>query len=174
MPNDKALATTLGTGELTPIRWGRGVDRYDNSPATKEAPDFSAFARQLRADRAQAKGLQWISGPCGVAPDDQKHRGSRGKPHRCSDCVLPRRWLGFDIDGGLPSEATGLRWVAVIAELFHGLSYFAYTTASHEPDKPRVRIIVELDREVDREEGVRASRARRARADALTALLAEP
>lgn len=176
MPHDKALATDPSINRA-PIRYARGKSKTDNNPVVMVAPTWEAFANALLADTAPTKGMQWICGPVGMAPDDAKHAGRVpdivGRRHRCKDCVQPRRWVAHDIDGGLPSGAK-MSWKAAVAEMFYGLSYVAHTTASHTPAKPRIRVLVELDREVDRDEGIRVSRSLRARADTRTALLSEP
>lgn len=149
------------------VRYSRGAEKHDNSPAQCEAEDFAAFRQAILADRAIAKGRQWIASPFDMAPDDAKHRGSAsmasaiGKPHRCSDCALPRRWIGADVDKGLDQES--FYALATICGHYSGL---IYTTASHTAEAPRCRIVLEVDLEAPRAELIAATGVIRARIDA--------
>jgi hypothetical protein len=124
---------------MTVIRYARGNTKFDAHPVLREAPDFETFAAAVLADVSPAKGLAYVCGPLRVNGD--------GRPHRCAADAEPRRWLPFDVDGCADAETfVELRlWFA----RFRG---FGYETASSTPERPRARIIVELDREADREE----------------------
>lgn len=149
------------------IRYSRGAHKHDNTPEQREAEDFAAFYDAIEADRASAKGLQWIAAPAGVAPDDAKHRSSEsmaaaiGRPHRCKDCVGSRAWLGLDADKIQGAEAFHAL-VALLAQ-YNGR---VWPTHSHSPEAPRCRVILELDAEGDRDQIIAASKAMRARVDA--------
>lgn len=159
-------AATGGSALSQAIRYSRGANKHDNTPAQFEAEDFAQFCDAVLADQAKAKGLQWIAAPCGIAPDDARHRGSEsmaaaiGKPHRCGECVGSRRWLGFDADEIKDAEA----FHALVAVL-HRYSGLVWTTHSHTATAPRCRVLLELDVPGDRAQIIAASQAMRARID---------
>jgi len=150
------------------IRYSRGANKFDNTPAQREAENFDAFCDEMLADRAPKKGLQWIAGPCNVAPDDAKHRAAEsmaaaiGKPHRCADCIAPRRFIGLDAD-----EIAGTEAFHALKAVLHRYNGIVWTTHSHTPNAPRCRVVLELDVEADRAGMVAASRALRDRIDVL-------
>lgn len=131
---------------MTAIKYARGSSRYDAYPAIRVVPDFAAFERDVLADRARAKGLQYVCAPFRVNGDS--------KAHRSKDAVEPRRFLALDIDHVAGAEVfSNLRlWLT-------RFSGFGFTTASSTPDAPRARVILELDRDVDRAEGIRLGAA---------------
>lgn len=128
------------------IRYARGASKFDAHPEIREAPDFDAFEQFVLADRAEAKGRQYICAPFVVNGDGRSHRGK--------DNVEPRRFLALDIDriAGTDTFANLRLWLA----RFHG---FGFTTASSTQEAPRCRVIIELDRDVDRLEGIRVGAA---------------
>lgn len=148
------------------IHYSRGANKHDNTPAQLEAEDFAQFCDAVLADQAKQKGLQWVAAPCAIAPDDAKHRGTSsmaaaiGRPHRCSECVGPRRWLGFDVDQ-IPGEEAQHALIAVL-QPYSGL---AWSTHSHTREAPRLRVLLELDTPGDRTQIIAASQAMRARID---------
>jgi len=128
------------------IRYSRGESKYDASPEIRTAPDFRAFEKAVLADRAREKGRQYIAAPFMVNGD--------GRPHRGKDFVEPRRFLALDVDA--------IESADVYAELRMWLvrfSGFGFTTASNTPDSPRCRVILELSRDVGREDGIRLGAA---------------
>jgi len=139
------------------VAYSRGASKYDNTPVQHVAPDFAAFRDAILADRAKAKGQQYIAAP--FAPDP----ALAGQPHRNKACALPRRFVGLDVDGATPA--------AFAAAILHLQRYsgLAYTTASHTSAAPRFRVVLELDMPAPRAELIAASRAIRARIDAALA-----
>ena len=156
-----------------PIHYSRGYGEHDNTPAQRVADDFGAFRDAILTDRCTAKGQQWIAGACGIAPDDDAHRNGPGgfrraisKPHRCSDCALPRQWIGLDADDDHGQRIITPEMFAALVAIVHRYSGFVYTTASDKPDARRCRIVLELDRTLTRAELIHASQAIRTRIDA--------
>lgn len=151
------------------IAYSRGFGNHDNTPDQRTAQNFSAFLEAILTDRGNAKRQQWISGAFAVAPDDQRHQRDAsqhqviGRPHRCGTCVLPRRWIGLDVD-----ESTPETFDALVTLLRH-YSGCVYTTASHNPAAPRFRVILELNLAAARNELVAATAAFRQRMDAALA-----
>lgn len=124
------------------IAYSRGRDKFDAHPEQRSAADFDAFESAVLSDRSTAKGQTFVCAPMRINGDGRAHRGK--------DHALPRAFLPFDFDC-IPDEQTfnDLRlW-------FSDYRGFGYTTASHRPDAPRCRVVLELDRLADREEGKR-------------------
>lgn len=156
---------------MSPIRYSRGASSSDNTPVQREAATADEFFNALLDDYVQATGSaakdrQYICAPAAPAPDDKLHRSHEafsraiGKPHRCKSCALPRRWLGFDIDEGLTPES-----MSALTQIAQAMSAMVWTTASHTPEAPRLRILVVLDEEAGRHQSISASKAMRARFD---------
>jgi hypothetical protein len=150
------------------ITYSRGLGPYDNTPDQRTAPDFAAFREAVLADRAAAKGRQWIASAFSIAPDNAAHRASNsmqaaiGKSHRCKECAQVRRWIGLDVDHGLTPES----FAALVLHLkqYSGL---VYTTSSHTPTSPRCRVVLELDLALPRAELIQATKAIQMRIDAM-------
>lgn len=146
------------------IIFSRGRSYNDSNPQLVSLESFERFKSFIRSDLALEKGLQYITGPCGIAPSDSRHReqfaNSIGKPHRCKECVGERRWLGFDIDGCLSARS-----FERLKQVLTGYSALLYTTASHTANAPRCRVIIELDSSVDRPTFIQVSRAVRDQID---------
>lgn len=123
------------------IRYSRGRDKYDAHPEQRTAPSFEAFAEAVLSDRSTAKGLTWISAT--FKPN------SDGRHHRCRDGALPRLFIAFDLDDATPE---GVDRLCMLLTQYSG---FGYLTASHTPENPHARFILELDRAVSRDEGIR-------------------
>jgi hypothetical protein len=122
------------------IIYSLGVNRFDARPRQCLASTFQAFKEVVLTTRSAVKGFAYIS----AAFTDG---------HRSKDSVDLCRFLPFDFDG-IPQE--------VFPELcMHLAQYsgFGYTTASHTPEAPRARAILEADRDMTREERVRVCMA---------------
>jgi hypothetical protein len=131
------------------IRYSRGEKKFDNAPLQRKAVNFDAFEEAILSDRSPRKGEAFFCCALGRShhPDEEKYPFP--DHYRLADNALTRRFITMDHDGySSPSI-----FEAVIEDLndFRG---FAYTTFSHTEEKPRARIVLELDREVTREEGV--------------------
>lgn len=151
----------------TTVSYSRGYGPHDNAPQQRTTESFAEFMDAIEADRGTAKGQQWIAGPCAPAPDDDHHRngGTKGsfaraigKPHRCKRCVMPRRFIGLDVDNGLTAEA-----FAALVNHLQRYSGMVYTTASHTLEAPRCRVVLELDMPAPRTDLIAATQAIRAR-----------
>lgn len=131
------------------ITASRGRNAFDSSPEPKTFDDFEQLTQFILSDLALEKGNQYITALCKVAPEDARHKElfpkAIGKPHRCKDCASDRSWLGLDIDGCLSAHSFN-----ILQQVLSNYSALLYTTASHTPHAPRCRVIIELDRAVDR------------------------
>jgi len=140
---------------MATIFYSRGVDQFDNRPAQNEAADFNDFAEAVLKDRSPRKGMAYICGALSSGVHYQHPEKYPGADHwRLKNYALKRRFLAFDFDGFASPEVFGL-----VCKYFDRWNCLIYTTASHTTDKPRARAIVELDRDVDDEEGVRLGEA---------------
>jgi hypothetical protein len=122
------------------IKYSLGVNRFDARPKQRQAADFQEFKDVVLTTRSAVKGFAYIS----AAFTDG---------HRSKDSVGLCRFIPFDFDG-IPQESfSDLR--------MHLAQYagFGYTTASHTPEAPRARAILEASREMTREERVRVCMA---------------
>jgi hypothetical protein len=119
--------------------WGR--DSLDAYPKQRTEESFAEFAKYVCSHRAKEKGKFYFCAP--FAEQDGKH-------HRCKDDAAPRRFLPLDLDY-IPNGEALLDLLLALQPFRH----FAYTTASHTAELPRLRVVLELARLVDRDEGLR-------------------
>jgi len=136
--------------------YARGKNRYDNLPAQCAADSFKAFAKSILEDVSAEKGQTFVCAAVssGLHKDQNKYPG---EDHwRQQHLALPRRFLAFDFDGFESPEV----WEE-LRDVFPWKAFF-YTTSSHTPENPRARAFVELDREVDHDEGVELGMAAQA------------
>lgn len=134
------MAEGMAADELA-IEYSWGRDASDAYPKQRTAASFRAFAKYVCDHRAKQKGQLYFCAP--FVEHDGKH-------HRCKDDAAPRRFLPLDLDFIPDGEA--------LADLLLALQpyrHFAYTTASHTPELPRLRVVLELSRPVDRDDGIR-------------------
>lgn len=137
-----------------PIRYSRGIDRFDNLPAQREVASFDDFEAAILSDRSSAKGLTYICGPFkeGAHSNSDKNKGLRA--WRQKHLALSRAFLPFDFDGFDTPEV-----FAKLKEWLIHFRGFGYTTASHTQDAPRCRIVLAVSRATTREEGTALSLA---------------
>lgn len=127
---------------MTRIAFSRGTGMRDAYPAQRSAESFDAFEATVLRDRSQRKGQSYIAAPF-------KNNGD-GRAHRCEADALPRAWLPFDLDG--VRDGASFIDLCMFLQRYRG---FGYTTASHQPEAPRARIVLLAARPVDRTEGQR-------------------
>lgn len=142
------------------FEFSRGGSFFDNQPEQRRSSTFDEFCVAILQDRGAEKGEQYICAPMAIAVDDEIHRSQDsfskaiGKPHRCKACALPRRWIGLDIDGGL-DETTFESFRSAIS----GYNSLIYSTSSHKKGDFHLRVVVETDRPLGRDELMKASMA---------------
>ena len=128
---------------------------FDNCPKSCSVASFSDFRDTVLSDRAKSKGEQYIAAPfsSGSHPTDpDKFPGEKG--WRVGLYAEPRCWIPMDLDWCSSTEA-----FEALREACAGVSCFIYTTGSHTSASPRARLIFELTRPVDREEGIKLGKA---------------
>ena len=146
------MSTTINTSSA--IKYSLGKDNYDNCPIQKEAENFDEFEEAIFANRSPAKGKNYFTGPLSRGSHDRPEDYPVDGHYRLASHALPRRFLATDQDG--------YRDVAIYKEIISDLSIyrgFGYTTWSHKDDKPRTRMVFELNREVSRPDGILLGKA---------------
>lgn len=128
--------------------YSRGTSKFDNLPQQLSADSFAEFARAILKDVSKEKGQAYICAAVSKGRHSDPEKNRTEDHWRQQHLALPRQFLAFDFDGFESPTVweelrTKLPWKA-----------FLYTTASHTAEKPRARAFVELDREVDHDEGV--------------------
>ena len=135
--------------------YSRGIDTFDNAPAQLSANSFSEFAQAVANDKSPRKGLSYICSALSEGIHYEKPTENTMVKHwRLKKYGLPRRFLAFDFDGFESPEV-----FHQICELLHTYNCLIYTTASHTPEAPRARALIELNREISPEEGEQLGQA---------------
>lgn len=131
------------------IRFSAGRDTFDNRPLQKMVKDFGDLIAHIEAHRGEKKGLNYICGPMAYGPHDKPEKHSLKAHYRLASHAEPCSFLSMDIDymDGEPVQQAVLREI-------EGYCAYAYETASSTPEVPRMRVIIQLDREVSRNERI--------------------
>jgi hypothetical protein len=144
--------------------YSKGKNKYDNLPQQIQVTSFKKFAQDVFKSVSTQKGETYVCAAVasGFHKDTKKYPG---EDHwRQQHLALPRRFLAFDFDGFEKPEV----WEE-LREIFPWKG-FLYTTASHTPQEPRARAIVELSKDVGHEEGVELGEAAQAYLETLITL----
>ena len=134
---------------LKPIRFSAGRETRDNRPSQKVVKDFGDLIAHIEAHRGEKKGFNYICGPMAYGPHNKPQQYPQEAHYRLANHAEPCSFLSLDIDYMNGGRVQNL----VLQEIKH-LSSYAYETASSTPDLPRMRVIIRLDREVDRAERI--------------------
>ena len=126
-----AREATPATQGARPITYSRGTSKTDNHPQRRTAATFADFVAAIDADRSPKKGGAYIAS------------AFNGDGRRCAKGALPRRWLPLDLDWVDPTaEPAVLEWVA-------RFSACVWRTHSATDERPKLRVLIELDRDAD-------------------------
>ena len=128
------------------VAFSFGKNKFDAYPIQKTVSSFAEFAQFVCDHRSKKKGELYFCAPFAPNGDGRHHRGKEG--------VQPRRFLPLDLDYVEDQET-----LANLLLALQPWTHFTYTTASHTPQKPRVRGVIELSRAVTRTEGIRCGLA---------------
>jgi hypothetical protein len=135
--------------------YSRGTDTFDNAPAQMAVDTFSDFAKAVATDTSPRKGLTYICSALSEGIHYEKPTEHLGIAHwRLKNYGSPRRFLAFDFDWFESPEV-----FHQVCELLHMYNCLIYTTASHTPEAPRARALIELNREISPEEGEQLGQA---------------
>lgn len=131
------------------FKFSQGRNKYDNQPAQCTVADFDEFVAQISHTGSTRKGEVFVCAPLttGVHSDPEKYPGVAH--WRLNQLALPRTFLALDGD----YFANPTVFVA-FKKYISQWSSVVYTTSSHTPNAPRARAIIELNRSVDRTEGI--------------------
>ena len=136
------------------IRYSIGVDKFDNLPKQLVVDDFSQFMNSVLANRSPRKGKAYFCSAFSYGPHDYIQEHPHPNHYRLATHVEPKRFLVLDFDGF--RDVAGFNQTFAAIERFSG---FGYTTWSYKHDAPRARAVLELDRAVTRDEGVKVGEA---------------
>lgn len=144
---------------MSEIKYSLGRNFEDNKPQQKSAANFNSFAQAVLSQVSDQKGQSYFCAPMldGLS-DNPKNIGTAH--WRGMEGSLPRRFLALDLDG-LRDQAAFKEFTAYL----YRWTCFWYTTASSESfekgneGRPRMRVVLELSREVSRSEGLRLGKA---------------
>ena len=133
---------------MTVFNYSLGRNTYDNEPTQLTAFDFDDFIAQISRTGSKRKGEFYICSPLqsGLHDDPVKHPGV--KHWRLKRLALPRQFLALDAD-----YFKSLNDFDAFRTLVGQWNALVYTTASHTPQAPRARAIIELDQPVDSRTG---------------------
>lgn len=130
------------------LNYSLGRNTYDNAPTQLTALDFDDFIAQISKTGSKRKGEFYICSPLqsGLHDDPVKYPGLNN--WRLKRLALPRQFLALDADYfKSPNDFIAFR------QLVGQWNALVYTTASHTPQAPRARAIIELDQLIDSKVG---------------------
>ena len=139
---------------VSEIRYSSGVNKFDNLPKQLVAKNFTDFMDKVLAKRSPRKGETYFCSAFSYGPHKDTKEYPRNDHYRLGTHVEPKRFIVLDFDGF--SDITAFNQTFAAIEVFSG---FGYTTWSYKHDAPRARAVLELDREVTREEGIKIGEA---------------
>lgn len=152
------LRRNMGLG----FPYSLGRDKYDNKPVQRVAPTFTELKDEFLSARPNSKGQKYICAPMKKGPhkDPVKHPGEHH--FRCKEHAMPSSHLSLDLDG-FGSVAIYEAFKLIMGNI----KGFGYTTSSHTAEEPRMRVILEADRLMDRAECIKVSAAIQAHVEEL-------
>lgn len=140
MNHDRRITISTGSSRLSkswaPVSfmWSEFVNRLSIPQRTAET--FEAYQKLSKAEKGRLKDVGGFVG------------GTLNGPQRKSDAVTGRDLVTLDLDNIASGETENtLRKVDSL-----GMGYAIYSTRSHAPYAPRLRIIIPLDRTVTADE----------------------
>jgi hypothetical protein len=131
------------------FKFSLGTSKYDNQPAQRIAADFQDFVDQVINTGSTRKGQVFVCAPLSMGEHYDRVKYPSIAHWRINQMALPRDFLAIDGDYfANPAIFTAFKndvskWSSLV-----------YTTGSHTPTAPRGRAIIELNRSVDRAEGI--------------------
>lgn len=139
---DNPMTCALLNKPFGSIEYSIGRTTYDNFPKPGMARSFEEFIEIFERVRAPRKGTFYI----GPAFDNDGRR--------CNANCKPHRFIGFDLDGGSSGNLEDDQYAEICLQMAAWRG-FRYETSSSNHGNRRARFILELDRPVSREEGLR-------------------
>ncbi|MBU3606873.1 AAA family ATPase [Polynucleobacter nymphae] len=132
------------------IKFSFGNGEADNKPEQLEADDFKDLVQWMVNNHSEAKGGNFFCAAMSYGHHDKIKDYPDENYWRLKSHTLPRRILSMDLDGfEKPEVWVWLRqWIRDLE-----VNVFWYETSSSTVLLPRARLVFELKREVDYEEG---------------------
>jgi len=134
----------------TLIRFSAGRNKYDNTPKQRFADDFSGLVEYMETNRGCKKGELYVCGPMAFGPHNDTVKYPRDANYKLANHAEPCAFLSMDID-----YMEGEKVQQSVLRLIRKYCAYAYETASSTPKVPRMRVIIQLDREVSRDERIK-------------------
>ena len=132
-----------------PFFFSMGKNKLDNQPSQRCAENFDAFEQVITSNRSERKGELYFCAGMRKGSHPNSSRYPIQANYRLAILAQSRRFICFDHDSYESPEI--FRMLMTDLGAYRG---FAYSTWSSTPDAPRARIVLEIDREVDRAEGI--------------------
>ena len=134
---------------LSSLCFSLGTSKFDNTPMQGCARNFDAFEATVAANRSKRKGGAYFCAGMreGLHPNRLKFPARRR--YRLASLAMPRRFICLDHDSYASPEV----FKALMCDL-QAYRGFAYQTWSSTPSLPRARIVLAIDRCVDRVAGI--------------------
>jgi hypothetical protein len=131
------------------IEYSRGTNIFDNQPTQHIALNFDDFQKEILGKRSKTKGIGYYSGAFAEGRHTNQTKYPGVSTFRQAHLERERRFLPFDFDGFRDED----QFFEAIY-FFHEYRGFSYTTHSHLPWSPRMRVILELTRGVTSKESL--------------------
>lgn len=136
------------------ISYSRGKSKFDNRPEQRTAMSFDEFIEAVWEDKSASKGMSYICAPMLQGEHSNPEKNIGIDSWRQKHLVAPRFWQPFDID-----EIAGPEAFIELIELLKPYKGMVYTTFNHTPEHPRVRVLLETDREMNYDESISVGEA---------------
>lgn len=140
MQNDRKLTISIGTSRMSKqwipseLMWSELIERLRSPQRTPET-----FEQYMQMTKAQQGALKDIGGFVG---------GTIAGPQRKASAITGRDLVTLDLDNIATGETDN------VVRRIHSLNaaYLVYSTRSHAPYRPRLRVIIPLDKTVTADE----------------------
>ncbi len=132
------------------FEYSKGLHTRDNLPKQYSVNTFQDFIDHVLKERSNAKGGIYFCCALEVGQHDDVEKFKASHHYRLKKLAKKKRFLSLDFDEFKDVET--FERILLTLKNFKGIGY---TTWSHREDKPRLRGILELNNDVDREEAIR-------------------
>jgi hypothetical protein len=134
---------------ISKFEYSRGLHTRDNLPKQYSVDTFKDFTDHVLKERSNAKGGIYFCCALNVGEHDDVEKFKASHHYRLKKLAKKKRFLSLDFDEFKDVET--FERILLTLKNFKGIGY---TTWSHREDKPRLRGILELNNDVDREEAI--------------------
>ena len=131
------------------IEYSRGTTIFDNQPTQHSAENFDAFEEEILAKRSPIKGIGYFAGAFLEGHHTNQIKYPRVSTYRQAHLEKKRGFLPFDFD-----KFTDEDQFFETLYFFYEYRGFAYTTHSHRPWSPRLRVVLAISRDLTSKESI--------------------